>query len=236
MAETLSELQEKMGIRFADQLLLQQALTHASYLNEDPSWSLGDNERLEYLGDAVVDFLAADYLYHRFPHLPEGELTDLRARLVCTEALARLAEFLDLGDRLRMGHGEERSGGRARASVLADALEALLGAVYLDQGLAAARGFLVPLLEPLVESLQDRGELRDAKTRLQEWSQSALRVTPEYVMVSETGPDHAKSFRVQVMVEGAVMGEGMGTSKQAAERAAARSALERVAARGAAAS
>jgi ribonuclease-3 len=225
-AESLSTLEEAIGVRFRDPALLRRAFTHASYLNENPDCSWGDNERLEFLGDAVVDFVTADYLYAHFPDWQEGELTSLRAEWVCADTLAQFAEDSDLGSYLLLGHGEEQSGGRTRVAMLGDAFEALVGAIYLDGGLDAARQFIVPFLDALAKAHTVSAALRDPKSRLQEWAQSVVRAAPAYVTVEESGPDHARQFTVEVSIQGQVRGRGTGRSKQAAEQAAARAALE----------
>jgi ribonuclease-3 len=207
-------------------MLLRRALTHGSYLNENPGCSWGDNERLEFLGDAVVNFVTADYLYAHFPDWQEGQLTSLRAEWVRADTLARFAADRDLGSYLLLGHGEEQSGGRTRVAMLSDAFEALVGAIYLDAGLDAARQFIVPLLEALVKAQTVLAALRDSKSRLQEWAQSVVHVAPAYVTVEESGPDHARQFTVEVSIQGQVRGRGTGRSKQAAEQAAACAALD----------
>lgn len=222
----MNELEYRLGLEFKDKGLLEQALTHRSYVNEHPDWPYPDNERLEYLGDALLDFLTADYLWHRFPGYGEGELTALRASLVQTSSLANLATQLGLGEYLHLGHGEAASGGRERPTILGDALEALLAAIYLDQGVEATRRFLWSRLAPLVDELLNAKTRKDAKTRLQELAQAALHLTPTYRTLAETGPDHAKQFTVAVYVGDELWGEGMGSSKGAAEQAAARTALE----------
>jgi ribonuclease-3 len=226
--EGLKRLQEAMGITFSDAGLLQRALTHASYVNENPDCTWGDNERLEYLGDAVIDFLAAEYLYHEFPSWDEGTLTGVRTDLVRAEALARFAQRIRLGEHLLLGRGEEQSGGRDRVAMLCDAFEALIGALYLDQGLEVTAGFVLPFLGASLGDLVEGMPARDAKTRLQEWTQAEYHEPPSYTTVQEHGPDHAKQFTVQVHVRGEVQGEGVGRSKQAAEQAAARAALEKL--------
>jgi ribonuclease-3 len=222
----LDKLQQAIGITFSDVTLLQRALTHASYLNENPDCMWGDNERLEYLGDAVIDFVAAEHLYFQFPAWDEGKLTGVRTDLVRAEALARFAQQIELGQHLVLGRGEEQSGGRERVAMLCDAFEALIGALYLDQGLEATGKFLQPFLETSLKDVVDSTPARDAKTRLQEWTQAQYHEPPSYVTVREHGPDHAKEFTVQVHVLGEARGEGVGHSKQAAEQAAAQAALE----------
>jgi len=224
--EGLEQLQEAMGVKFLQVSLLQRALTHASYVNENPGCTWGDNERLEYLGDAVIDFVAAEHLYHRFPSWNEGRLTSVRTDLVRAETLAHFAQQIELGKHLLVGRGEEQGGGRDRVAMLCDAFEALVGALYLDQGLGGTRTFLLPFLEDSLGEVVDGVLARDAKTRLQEWSQARYHEPPSYVTVDERGPDHAKEFTVQVLVLGRVRGEGAGRSKQLAEQAAAQAALK----------
>ena len=227
MAETASveALQAAIGVVFRDPTILQRALTHSSYLNENPDCSWGDNERLEFLGDAVADFIAADLLFGRFPQWQEGELTSLRAEMVRADTLARFALQIDLGANLHLGRGEEQSGGRVRPALLSDAFEALLGAIYLEGGMPAAERFVLPFL---LDFLKGREGLlqRDPKSRLQEWAQAKFRSTPVYVTVEEVGPDHARQFTIEVLIRGEPCGRGAGRSKQAAEQAAARAAWE----------
>ena len=222
--QDLGALQKAIGVCFRDPALLRRALTHTSYLNENPACDWGDNERLEFLGDSVVDFVAAEYLYARFPDWQEGRLTGLRAELVRADTLAQFAAEKGLGDYLLLGRGEEQSGGRTRAAMLSDAFEALVGAIYLDQGPEAARQFVLQLLEAGAQAAA--AVPRDSKSRLQEWAQSTQHATPAYVTVEESGPDHARQFTVEVLLHGQVRGRGVGRSKQAAEQAAARAALD----------
>jgi ribonuclease-3 len=184
---------------------------------------------LEFLGDALLDFVAGDYLYRRYPKMREGELTSLRAALVKEETLARFAQALDLGRYLYLGRGEEESGGRERPSLLADAFEALVGALYLDGGLKPAESFILRFLEPETERIVAQGELRDYKSLFQEEAQRSFQSTPLYRTIDERGPDHNKVFTVEVLIEEKVCGRGEGTSKQAAEQEAARQALEKIA-------
>jgi ribonuclease-3 len=225
-----SELERELGVVFVDKSLLQRALTHRSYLNEHPLYPLEDNERLEFLGDAVLDFVTGEYLYHRFPEMAEGPLTNLRSALVRRETLARFAQFLGLGSYLLMGHGEIESGGRRRPATLCAAFEALVGALYLDQGLERVVVFVEPLIGPEVERTLSGNLDKDAKSRLQELAQGRMHRTPHYETVAESGPDHAKEFVVQVVIDGVACGQGSGHSKQRAAQAAARDALERFAA------
>jgi len=221
----LSDCERILGLNFEDKTLLLRALTHRSYLNENPDFILEDNERLEFLGDAVLDFLTAEYLYHRFPEMREGELTSLRAALVRTESLAHLARKIDLGRCLYLGYGEEAGGGRRRQAVLCGAFEALIGALYLDQGLSVVEAFVKPLFDPEVEHIVAKDLDKDPKSLLQELSQAELEITPHYRTVGESGPDHAKQFVVEAMLGKRSYGCGVGRSKQAAAQAAAQSAL-----------
>jgi ribonuclease III len=222
------KLQAQMNVRFSDLSLLQRALTHRSYLNEHPEHTLEDNERLEFLGDAVLDFIAGAWLYHRFPEMNEGQLTRLRAELVRTETLASFAQRFELGDSLLLGKGEDESGGRTRRKNLCGAFEALVGALFLDQGMDAARVFAEPQFTPALEEILRRSSDKDAKSLFQEWGQATLGQTPIYRTVSTEGPDHAREFTVEVLVGSTVVGRGTGHSKQVAAQAAARHALEAI--------
>jgi ribonuclease-3 len=215
-----------INLKFQNALLLTQALTHRSYINEHGATDTGDNERLEFLGDAVLDFLVGEMLYQRYPEMPEGDLTRLRAALVRTESLASLSQQMGLGEELRMGKGEETTGGRERQTNLCAVFEALVGALYLDQGLPAVQEFVMPQLNPLLEQIITAALDRDARSTLQEWSQAELNLTPIYRTVSASGPDHQKEFLVEVLIGDVVAGQGIGRSKQAGAQAAARSALE----------
>jgi ribonuclease-3 len=222
----LEPLQQALGHCFRDLALLRRALTHPSFVNEHPEESMGDNQRLEFLGDAVVEFIATAWVYHRYTTFDEGRMTRLRAALVRTETLARLARQVGIGEALRLGYGEEEMGGREREPNLCDAFEAVVGAVYLDGGLAAAQKFLEPLLAPVAEMTLAEAADHDAKSRLQEWSQAERKITPCYRITAERGPDHAKTFVAEVLLGDEVLGRGTGRSKQAAEQAAAEAALE----------
>jgi ribonuclease-3 len=211
---------------FKDPSLLRRALTHRSYLNEHPE-ELEDNERLEFLGDAVLDFVVGAFLYHRFPEMSEGRLTRLRAALVRTEQLAAFAVELGIGPLMRVGRGEEEGGGRQRPSLLCDTFEAVVSAYYLDAGIDAVCRFLEPLLRPAVAQILQAEADVDAKSLLQEWAQAALGQTPRYQLVASTGPDHQKEFTVQVRLGGEVYGTGAGLSKQTAEQAAAQAGLKK---------
>ncbi len=221
----LSELEKAIGVSFNDKTLLQRALTHRSFLNENPDFPLVDNERLEFLGDAVLDFITGEYLYHHFPEKREGSLTSLRAALVRTETLAHFAAQVNLGHYLLLGRGEDESGGRERLPILCGAFEALVGAIYLDQGLKATKDFIAAFIAPEVRRVIQARLDKDAKSLLQELSQDLLHLTPFYRTVAESGPDHAKEFTVEVVIGDKVCGRGVGHSKQAAEQEAARDAL-----------
>ncbi len=227
MAE-LIKLQERLSVQFHDFSLLQRALTHRSYLNEHPEHSLEDNERLEFLGDAVLDFVAGAWLYDRFPEMDEGRLTRLRAGLVRTETLASFARRFRLGEALLLGKGEDESGGREREKILCGAFEALIGALYLDQGMEAVQRFVEPLLEPALTDMLERAADKDPKSLLQEWAQATLGETPLYRTVSSHGPDHAKQFTVEVLIGATPCGRGTGPSKQAAAQSAAQNALSAI--------
>ncbi|MGD2103696.1 MAG: ribonuclease III [Anaerolineae bacterium] len=222
----LEELQEALGHRFEDPTLLRRAITHPSYVNEHPEETSRDNQRLEFLGDAVIDFIAAAWVYDRYAGFAEGRMTRLRAALVRTETLASFARQVGVGEALRLGRGEEEAGGRERKANLCDAFEAVVGAVYLDGGMPAAAKFVEPLLGPVAKATLEKAEDQDAKSRLQEWSQAERKVTPTYRVVAERGPDHAKVFEAQVLLGDQVVGQGSGRSKQAAEQDAAEAAWE----------
>jgi ribonuclease-3 len=213
---------------FQNTSLLQRALTHTSFINEHAGeTNEEDNERLEFLGDAVLDFIAGAWLFDKFPGLDEGKLTTLRAALVRVETLARFARQIDLSDKLRLGKGELDTGGRNRNNILGDAFEAVIGAIYLDQGIDAARAFVLPFLEQTTPNIVEANADRDPKSKLQEWSQGTLGVTPHYKLVGTEGPDHAKIFTVEVRLGEQIVAQGSGTSKQMAEQVAAREALEK---------
>lgn len=225
--ENINAIQAALGFQFDDQSLLLRALTHRSYLNEHPDLALEDNQRLEFLGDAVLDFVAGAWLYHHFPEFQEGRLTSLRSALVRTPTLARFAQQIQLGAHLRLGKGEKESGGQERKANLCDAFEAFVGALYLDGGLPAVEKLIYPLLRDETERILIAELDRDPKSRFQEWSQGELGITPRYRTVKATGPDHARTFTVVVCVGEEVYGEGQGRSKQTAAQAAAEAALGR---------
>jgi ribonuclease-3 len=215
-------------VRFADAALLERALVHSSYVNENPQAGLESNERLEFLGDAVLGLAVADDLFTTHPEMDEGKLTELRTHLVRRDTLAKAARRLRLGGELRLGRGEESGGGRNRPTNLSHAYEAVVGAIFLDSGFEAARAFVLRSLRDELEQIGERAFPADPKSRLQELSQARHQATPQYRMVKAEGPDHARRFTFEVLLEGNVVGKGRGKSKQEAEKEAARKALERL--------
>ncbi|WP_418870935.1 ribonuclease III [Selenomonas bovis] len=222
----LLALAQRLGVTFHDIGLLHTALIHTSYANEAQG-RVAHNERLEFLGDAVLELASSTYLYTHFPTLPEGELTKTRASIVCSAALAKIAARLGLGEYLLLGHGEEMSGGRARTTNLEDAFEAVLGAIYLDQGWETARDYALRQLAPEFDQVRHGENLQDYKTLLQELVQKTPGSTIAYELLEATGPDHAKHYRYAVIIDGKTCGEGEGSSKKEAEQQAARMALAR---------
>ena len=220
------EIQRRLGLRFNSPSLLVEALTHPSFLNENPGSPLASYQRLEFLGDAVLGSIVALELFQRFPDLSEGELTRLRSHLVQGSSLAQIATRLDLGSCLSLGKGEEASGGRHRESNLAAAFEALMGAVFLDQGADAARTLILDLLSEEMEEAQKGGPPTNPKSQLQEMVQAGGGEPPRYRVVSLGGPDHNKTFAVEVLVDSRVLGVGSGKRKLDAEREAASKAIE----------
>jgi ribonuclease-3 len=221
-----SDLQSELRVSFRQQPLLQQAFVHSSYSNESPEFALSSNERLEFLGDAILNFVVTEKLYREFPKLAEGELTELRASLVCRETLAELASALKLGNWLLLGRGEEANRGRTKASNLANAMEALTGALYLDQGLVKARQFILRQLRPQFRRIEAGKIIPNYKALVQELVQGQRKPTPVYRLIRATGPDHGKQFTVEILVEGKALGRGTGRSKKTAESEAARAAWE----------
>jgi ribonuclease-3 len=223
--DDLSILEQNLGISFVDHSLLLRALTHGSFLNENSGIALEDNERLEFLGDAVLDFVVGAYLYNRFPEMDEGELTSLRAALVKTSTLANFAGQLDMGRFLRLGYGEEESGGRKRTPLLCATFEAVIGAIYLDQGVEKVQPLVERLVAPALINIRKNSLHKDAKSEFQVWAQARYNITPHYQVVAASGPDHAKAFTVRVLIGDDPWGEGSGSSKQTAAQAAAGDAL-----------
>ncbi len=222
----LEAIEQALGHHFCDLDLLHRALTHSSYVNEHPEDGVGDNQRLEFLGDAVLDFVTGAWVYCHYADFDEGRMTRLRAALVRTETLAQLARQVRIGEAMRLGHGEEEAGGRERDANLCDAFESVVGALYLDGGMAAVENFVEPLIGPVAEATLAAAADQDAKSRLQEWSQAESGVTPRYRIVAEQGPDHAKTFVAEVLLGKQAVGQGAGRSKQAAEQSAAQAAWE----------
>ena len=222
----IKDLETAIGYRFKNIQLLQNALTHSSYANERWHNSLLSNERLEFLGDSVLGMLVAEYLYKTFPDRPEGELTRMRADMVCEHTLATVANKIGLGTHLMLGHGEERLGGRSRESILADATESVIAACFLDGGLAAAEQFVKQYI--LVEVPVSRPNNMDYKTALQEQVQQKKNQVLSYTLVGQSGPDHDKQFDVEVSLNGTVVGSGSGRSKKRAEQMAAKAAMEKL--------
>jgi len=222
------DCQKNLGVSFHQESLLEQAFVHSSYINENPDFARSSNERLEFLGDAIFDFIVAERLYKEFPKLPEGKLTEIRASLVCRDTLAELASSLKLGDWLLFGQGEEANGGRTKASNLANAMEALVGALYLDQGLSKAKKFVLRQLKPELEKIKAGKTTPNYKALVQEFVQGQNRPTPVYRLVEASGPAHSKQFTAEILVEGEALGRGTGKSKKAAESQAARAAWEKL--------
>lgn len=222
--ESPAELAERLKLKFKDMLLLSRALTHRSYLNEH-SEALEDNERLEYLGDAVLDFIVGVWLYHQYPEMAEGDLTRMRSALVHTEQLATFARKVNLGDAMRLGRGEVQAGGKKRSALLCDTFEAVVGALYLDCGIEGVNAFMHPLLEEAADDILINHKNEDPKSLLQEWAQSQGYQAPVYITRSALGPDHSKIFELDVIIAGIVYGTGSGPSKSSAAKAAARTAL-----------
>ena len=220
-----SEFEKHLGYTFQDKRLLQNALTHSSYANEHKKEGMGSNERLEFLGDAILGLVVAEHLFRTYPGRPEGELTKLRAELVCERNLAEVAGILELGKVLRLGHGESHGGGNHRPSMLADAVEAVLAAAYLDGGMEIPKGIIHRLI--LQKEIKSGGN-GDYKTRFQELIQRNRDQVISYALVGEEGPDHDKTFLVEVSINGNVVGKGVGSSKKRAEQDAAHRAMEKL--------
>ncbi|MCD6412316.1 ribonuclease III [bacterium] len=226
--KNLLEIEKKLGLEFKNKNLLLQALCHRSYLNEHPEWKLGDNERLEFLGDAVIEILVTEYLFSKFPEEGEGFLTSLRSAVVNSQNLSSLAEKLELQKYLLLSKGEEKNTlQKSKQSILADAFEALVGAIYLDQGKEKAKKFLEKILFPTIEEILKNKNYKDPKTLFQEKAQAMLNLTPTYQILKEWGPDHNKTFEAGVFLKGKLIAKGIGSSKQEAETNAAKKALQK---------
>lgn len=224
--DKLFQFENVLGIKFKNQDLLLQALTHRSYLNENPKFELGHNERLEFLGDAVVELAITEDLYAKFPEKPEGELTSLRAALVNSNMLSDVAVELGVNDFLLLSRGEAKDLGRARQYIMANAFEAIVGAIYLDQGYAVSKEFLERVLVPHLSEVLEKKLYRDPKSLFQEHAQERVNITPTYNVIREWGPDHDKHFVMGVYLGEELIAEGEGQSKQIAQEEAARKALE----------
>jgi len=224
----LALLQQTLGISFNDLSLLEQALVHSSYINENPNFAPVSNERLEFLGDAILGLAVAQKLYQDCPHCTEGEMTRLRAALVCRDTLARVARANRLGDYLYLGRGEEAGGGRGKPANLAGVLEAVIAAIFLDQGLAITKDFVLRLFNSELQKVVSQGVEVDYKSQLQEFVQARQQQTPTYHVIEALGPDHDRRFTVEVRVGNTVLGKGSGKSKKIAETEAAHSALEQL--------
>ena len=222
-SDRISNFLNSLGWEYNNINLYEQAMTHSSFAHEKGHRRL-HNERIEFLGDAVLELIISDYLYEKYPHLSEGKLTKLRADLVCEASLARLAFSLNLGQYLRLGRGEIVGGGASRPSLLGDAIEAIIGALYLDLGMEVCRINVLKLYQPILQELQEGVLRRDYKTLLQEFSQARFSVTPFYRIVNESGPDHDKIFEAEVLITTDPVGSGHGRSKKEAEQAAAKEA------------
>jgi len=225
MMKNFSKIEKKLDIKFKDKNLLMQAFCHRSYLNENPKCDLENNERLEFLGDAVLELVVTEYLYKNYKE-SEGQLTNWRAALVNSQSLAEIAEELGFNDYILLSRGEAKDTGKARQSILANAFEAFLGALYLDQGLRAVRNFINKYLIKKLSYIVENGLFRDAKSFFQEIAQKEIKITPEYKVLEEEGPDHAKEFTIGVFLGDKLIAKGKGSSKQEAEEKAARNALK----------
>lgn len=225
--ETPQELAERINVPFKDMLLLTRALTHRSYVNEHTE-ALEDNERLEFLGDAVLDFLVGEWLYNRFPEMEEGELTQMRSALVQTGQLSQFAKQIALENGVRLGRGEYQAGGIYRNSLLCDMFEAFIGAFFLDSGLESVKQFMYPMLETTAVEIIEQHKNEDPKSKLQEWAQANGFPPPKYLTTNVKGPDHERVFEVEVIVNGKALGRGVARSKQSAEKIAAQTSLNQI--------
>ena len=224
----LGLIQKIVDVKFKDKNLLDRALIHRSYVNESSTVKVKDNERLEYLGDSVLGLIVNEYLFKRFEEYPEGDLAKIKSAVVSEPTLAKIGREIKLGNYLLMGKGEELSGGRDRSSILANSFEALIGAVYLDQGLKACRNFILSLLKKDIERIDRMTYLRDPKTTLQEYVQKKYKERPVYEVMEEKGPDHKKEFHVRLIINGTEVSKGVGSSKRKAEMVAAEHILKKI--------
>lgn len=223
----IKDLQKKIKLKFNNLGLLEQATAHRSYLNEAAGKEINSNERLEFLGDTVLSLIISDWLFEKFPQYPEGQLTNLRSNIVRTSALAQIAQKLNIGDYLLLSRGERDSNGSQNPSILADAMEAVIGSIYLDQGIEPTQKFIKENFTHLVEEITISGQLKDAKSLLQEKLQAEAKQTPIYKTLEENGPDHDKIFTVGVYAGDELLAKGQGKSKQLAQESAAKKAFEK---------
>lgn len=224
--DKISGLEKKISLVFKNKDLLLQSLTHRSYLNENPRWHLDHNERLEFLGDAVLELIVTEYLYNNYPN-PEGEMTNWRAALVNANILSQISNEFSLNDFVLLSRGETRDTGRARQYILANAIEALIGAIYLDQGYESAKDFISRFVLKELSAIIKNKLYRDPKSLFQEYAQEKVGVTPTYEVLEEWGPDHARNFKIGVFLEKEIAGSGQGPSKQEAQQEAAKDALHK---------
>jgi len=221
-----TKIEKTIGVKFKNKALLKKAFTHRSYLNEHSKLNLSSNERLEFLGDAILELWVSDQIFNRFPNHPEGYLTNFRAKVVFTESLAKIAQKLNLGSFLLLSRGEGKEGGRQNRSLSANTLEALIGAIYEDQGLRAVQGFLKKNILPQIKKITKEPILKDYKSLLQEVIQKKGKIAPDYRLIKSSGPDHNKTFVFTVLADNRRVGEGKGKTKQTAQQNAAQKALE----------
>ena len=226
--QQMQEFENKIKYTFSNKEILLLAFMHSSFANEQKKGKHENNERLEFLGDAVLDMVVSEYMYRMYPQMPEGELTKLRASVVCEGSLAKLARQLELGKYLFLGRGEETTGGRNRDSILADTFEAVIGAICIDGGMESVTKYILSFMEKEIQQTKDSFKMRDCKTHLQEVIQKTSRYPVKYVIVSETGPDHSKSFVAEVHHINRVLGKGAGKSKKESEQASAQDALKKM--------
>jgi len=224
--ELITDLQKRLSYYFINIDLLREAITHKSYVNENPDLNAKDNERLEFLGDAVLDLAISSYLFVNFPYYQEGELSKFKSMMVSEPSLSKIASDLDIGEYLLLGRGEEHTGGRKKESLLANALEAIIAAIYLDGGLPAADGFIRMVFVAQIQTITREGISLDYKTDLQEYCQGHDLELPSYRVSKEIGPDHKKTFEVEILINGEVLGLGIGKNKKEAEQRAAKEALK----------
>ncbi len=226
--DLVSALQKIISYNFIDPKTLLEAITHKSFANENRELRLPDNERLEFLGDAVLHLLISDHLIKNYPELPEGDLSKLRATIVSEPSLFKIAKRIDLGDYILLGRGEEHTGGRGKSSILANALEAIIAAIYLDGGMEKARAFVMSYFVPEIKNAMEQRISHDYKTDLQEHCQGFNLTLPKYRVVKETGPDHQKTFEIEILINSKTYGSGVGRTKKEAEQRAAEEALKRL--------